>query len=122
MSTLSCQQLIKYFEKKKLISKHQSGLRQKHSCTTAILRLTEDLHQSIAKNKCVIIVLLDFSNAFGSVDHNKLLQVLQSNGVVDDSLEWFSNFLRDWKQVVKLNETISATQTITRGVIQGENN
>ena len=122
METISCRQFTNYLEKNNLISDHQSGFRKKHSCTTAILKLTEDLHKSISNGKCVILVLLDFSNAFGSVDHDRLLQVLKSVGVRGDSMNWFRSFLSGWQQVVKYNNNCSKQQAITRGIIQGENN
>lgn len=122
ISKLCCHQLTEYLETNNLISKHQSGFRKGHSCTTAILKLTEDLHKSIAKRKCVILVLLDFSNAFGSVDHNILLHVLESNGIRERTLEWYNSFLSNWQQIVKHNGKSSKQITITRGIIQGENN
>lgn len=93
MSNMTCYQLTDDIEENEIISKDQSGLRKKHSCTTAILKLTEDLHKSISNGKCVILVLLDFTNAFGSVDHNRLQQVLKSIGISNHSLGWFKIFL-----------------------------
>lgn len=103
ISTISCQQLTDYIDNNNLISENQSGFRKKHSCTTAILKLTEDLHKSISNGKCVVLVLLDFTNAFGSVEHNRIQQVLKSVGVSNHSLNWFKSFLKEWKQVVKHN-------------------
>lgn len=70
----------------------------------------------------MILVLLDFSNAFGSVDHKRLLQVLKSVGVGKESMKWYISFLNGWEQVVKKDEKFSQPKTITRGIIQGENN
>lgn len=111
-----------YLEENKILTEHQSGFRNKHSCTTAILKLTEDMHQSIARGKCIVLVLLDFANAFGSVDHDTLIQILKGVGVRDMSIEWFKSFLSGWQQNVKHGEKISKSQTINRGIIQGENN
>lgn len=122
ISTISCQQFTDYIENNQLLSEHQSGFRRNHSCTTAILKLTEDLHKSISNGKCVILVLIDFSNAFGSVDHNKLIQVLKSVGVDKCSMNWFKSFLNGWHQVVKHNEQSSKPREINREIIQGENN
>lgn len=66
--------------------------------------------------------MLDFSNAFGSVDHNRLLQVLKSVGISGESMQWFKSFLNGCQQTVKHEEKISRPQTIKRGIIQGENN
>lgn len=122
ISSVSCMQLTNYLEINKLICEEQSGFRTKHSCTTAILKLTEDLHDSISRGKCIVLVLLDFTNAFGSVDHNRLIQVLKSVGVSNHALKWYRSFLKEWKQIVKHKDEMSNSQTITHGIIQGENN
>lgn len=48
ISSACCNRLTKYLEENNLITEHQSGFRNKHSCTTAILKLTEDIHLSNA--------------------------------------------------------------------------
>lgn len=74
----------------------QSGFRNKRGCTTAILKLTEDIHMSISHGKCVILVLLDFANAFGSVDHSILIQTLVGVGISEHAIKWYKNFLSGW--------------------------
>lgn len=121
-ATITCTQLNEYIESNKLISKHQSGFRKNHSCTTTILNLTEEIHKIISHKKCMVLILLDFSNAFGSVDHGRLIQVLQSIGIRDNTLKWFKSFLMGWKQIVKQGDSKSDPLIIKRGIIQGENN
>lgn len=122
ISKITCGQLTKYVEVDNILCEQQSGFREKHSCTTAILSLTEKIHDTISRGKCIILVLLDFSNAFGSVDHDKLLQVLESIGVRGREHKWFSNFIAGWKQTVRIESHISDPLVIKRGIIQGENN
>lgn len=122
ISSISCEQFTNYLEGNKLIADCQSGFRKKHSCTTAILKLTEEFQRYIANGKCIILVLLDFSNAYGSVDHDRLLQVLKSVGVTNKSMMWFTSFLHQWKQITKHDGNESKPCTIRRGIIQGENN
>lgn len=122
ISKICCNQLSRFVEKNECLSQYQSAFRNGYSCTTAILKLTEDIHISISKGKCVILVLLDFSNAFPSVDHKTLLQVLESIGIQGKSLQWFKNYITGWNQKVKFNNKISNEKIIERGVIQGENN
>lgn len=121
ISSACCNQLTEYLEKNGLITEHQSGFRNAHSCTTAILNLSENIHKSIAGGKCVILVLLDFSNAFGSVDHDILLQTLRGVGVGERSMKWYESFLNGWRQVVQHDGSVSNPKTIRRGIIQGEN-
>lgn len=81
ISKITCGQMNTFLERNKVLTEHQSGFRSKHSCTTAILKLTEEMHQSIAGGKCILLILLDFKNAYGSVDHDTLIQILQGVGV-----------------------------------------
>lgn len=121
-SKISCEQLTEYLETNNILYENQSGFRRAHSCTTAMLKLTEDIHQSISNGKCMVLVLLDFSNAFGSVDHDKLIQCLKSVGVTNHSMRWYKSFISGWHQIVKHGESMSKSLPIERGIVQGENN
>lgn len=122
ISSITCEQLTQYAEENKLLSDDQFGFRKYHSCTSAILRLTEEFHDAISREKCIVLLLLDFRNAYGSVDHNKLLQVLESCGISVNAMKWYKSFLSGWNQVVKHDGMLSEEMTIERGIIQGENN
>ena len=57
---------------------------------TAIIRVLSDLPDVIDHNDTAMLVLLDLSTAFGTVDHGILLERLQVTFDVDNSaLAWF---------------------------------
>jgi hypothetical protein len=67
-----------HIERNGMMNKLQSGLRSNHSTTTALLKITNDL----LLNKLIsILVLLGFSKAFDSVDHQLLCSKLSSSTV-----------------------------------------
>jgi Fe-S cluster biosynthesis and repair protein YggX len=66
-----------------------------------------------------VIVLLDFSKAFDSIDHCKLLVKLQALGLSLSALEWFRSYLTDRKQQVRIGSVLSELGNITHGVPQG---
>lgn len=76
----------------------------------------------MSKNKCVFLVLIDFSNAFPSINHSILIQILQSIGVHGHTLDWYRSLLKDWHQHVKWNAELSSKKQIKLGVFQGEGN
>ena len=56
----------------------QSAYKQQHSCETALLRVQNDVLKSVDNKQCVILLLLDLSAAFDTVDHGILLHRLRS--------------------------------------------
>ncbi len=60
------------------------------------------------KGSNVILLLLDLSAAFDTVNHNRLLYKLQNlyniNGTV---IEWFKSYLKDRHFSVKINNSVS---------------
>lgn len=62
-------QILNHINRNNLLSEYQSGFRSYHSCTTALIRVFEDIRGNIAKNKLTILVLLDIKSAYPSVSH-----------------------------------------------------
>ena len=55
----------------------QSAYKAGHFTETALVRVKNDILTSMDKNQCVLLVLLDLSAAFDTVNHSKLLRVMQ---------------------------------------------
>ena len=53
------------------------------------------------------------------MSHNKLLHKLQKYGITGNILQWFSSYLNNRKQRVKLSNTFSSYADVTSGVPQG---
>lgn len=112
-------QLSQYLVNNSLIGRFQSGFRQGHSTVTALLKVTEDIRFALDKRQMTVLVLLDFSSAFNTVDFDILLGILESLNVSSDALSWFSSYLRGRSQCVRSNETCSGWCDLTGGVPQG---
>ena len=67
--------LNKYLINKNLNESLQSAYKSGHSTETALVRVKNDIMMSIDKGKPVILVLLDLSAAFDTVDHNVLFSL-----------------------------------------------
>ena len=65
------------------------------------------------------IEILDFSKAFDTVPHNRLLQKLEFYGIQGDILEWISVFLKSRDQCVVVEGQRSGTVSVDSGVPQG---
>ena len=72
----------------------QSAYRKHHSTETALLKVTNDILLSMNRQHVSLLVLLDLSSAFDTVDHTILLNRLQSHfGICGSSLSWFESYL-----------------------------
>ena len=108
-----------YMEKNNLVSKCQHGFRQHRSCVTQLLEELNDLTTFIENQQDIDIIYLDFSKAFDSVPHQRLLNKLQAYGIDGNLLKWISNFLNNRKQRVRVNDSYSEYSTVTSGIPQG---
>ncbi|XP_064190166.1 uncharacterized protein LOC135254124 isoform X3 [Anguilla rostrata] len=71
--------------KNELLDPHQSGFRPGHSTETALLSVNEALHAARAASLSSVLLLLDLSAAFDTVDHPTLLSSLSAMGSVAQS-------------------------------------
>ena len=69
-------QIHKYADKINIFPPTQSGFRKGFSCTTALLKVTDDIRYEQHKGNSTALVALDFSKAFDTLDSEILLTVL----------------------------------------------
>ena len=88
---------------------------------TALVRIHNDMMQSMDCRRGVLLVLLDLSAAFDTLDHGILLERLHDNiiGVRHTALEWFKSYLDDRTFTVNIGQTMSARSEVRCGVPQG---
>ena len=99
-----------------LFSNSQHGFRKHLSTQTALTQITDQLYNNIDKNKISLLALCDLSKAFDSVSHTILLRKMKDL-FIDDF--WFSNYLSNRTQSVKIDTCISTKKNVTYGVPQG---
>lgn len=114
-------QLKSFIENQKLLSPFQSGFRDKHSCNTALIRITKDINLSLAKNEITILVLLDIKSAYPSVSHELLLHVLTKSDMQPNSISWVKNFISNKKEFVEIADNKSDLLNVSCGLLQGDN-
>ena len=69
-------QLTAFLQNTGLMERLQSAYRKHHSTETALIKIQNDLLEAMSKRKVSILILLDLSAAFDTVDHNQLLTTL----------------------------------------------
>ena len=65
------------------------------------------------------VVYVDFSRAFDSVVHSKLIYKLQNYGIEGKLLNWITSFLSNRSQRVVLDNTYFTSSPVLSGVVQG---
>ncbi len=91
-----------------------------HSCETAMLLVYDDIQKDLNAGNNVILILLDSSAAFDTVDHAILLRKLEKNYFIrDGALEMLRSYLHNRSFSVKVNKTISDERNLIYGVPQG---
>ena len=113
-------QLFGYLMDNNIYPKLQSAYRQRHSTETALLRVHNDLMVALDSGNQALLVLLDFSAAFDTIDHKILISRLENRfGVAGIPLSWFQSYLQSRTQYVKVNGKASASTPLQQGVPQG---
>ena len=112
--------LTGYLTENNLATKLQSAYTPCHSTETALLKVHSDILESMDHGKIMLLVMLDLSAAFDTIDHQILLTRLEAYyGLTGDALNWMSSYLRQRKQVVVTDGQRSSTQVLQYGVPQG---
>lgn len=113
-------QITEHVQTNNLLSKFQSGFRKHHSCKTAVLKVADDIREIIDNNKLGIMVLIDFSKAFDTVDHDILLKKLSLRfGFNDNALHFVESYIRCRSSIIFSNHSQSNEIPISCGVPQG---
>ena len=102
-----------------LIYIRQSGFRSKHSTETALIKIIDDLLFNLDNDRVSGMVLVDYRKAFDMIDHTLLLKKLEVYGISRDSLEWFTFYLKDRRQLVELGDKQSSVAIVRYGIPQG---
>ncbi len=113
-------QLIEHLRINKLYDKFQSAYRTFYSTETALLRVKTDILNTMDNRNVMLLLLLDLSAAFDTIDHSILLNRLSERcGIRGTCLKWFTSYLSHRQQMVKINDATSEQIDVKYGVPQG---
>ena len=82
--------------------------------------MCDEWYANMDKGKLNGVVFLDIRKAFDSINHNILLEKLETQfGISNNELKWFKSYLMNREQVCAINGHLSSPQKIVCGVPQG---
>ena len=106
-------QVQEYLTVNNLRGKMQSAYRSGHSIETALLRVYNDLLMAVDKGKEAVLVLLDYSAAFDTINHEVFLNRLAERyGITGCVLRWFTSYFQNRSQYISVNNTLSKPHTV----------
>ncbi|XP_034562467.1 uncharacterized protein LOC117829052, partial [Notolabrus celidotus] len=113
-------QLKSFLDEHEVLEVFQSGFKTRHSTESALLRVCNDILLANDSGDHVILVLLDLTAAFDTVDHSILVARLsQLVGICGTALEWFKSYLSNRSMSVRIGNSVSDSAPLLYGVPQG---
>ena len=114
------EQYTEHLQTNKLTDNKQLAYKKYHSTETVLTKIHNDIMTNIGMGEITILVLLDLSAAFDTIDHEILISRLENSyGVKGTALKWFKSYMANRSQSVLVNNTESEKKKLKFGVPQG---
>ena len=114
-----CRHLHSFFEENGVLTNVNHGFRSGFSCETQLTVTTDELARNVENGTQTDVAILDFSKAFDTVPHKKLLHKLQSYGIRGKLHSWIASFLCNRLMKVVVDGESSSETKVMSGVPQG---
>ena len=120
MEKVVASQLHEHLSRHQLLEPLQSAYRKHHSTETALVSVQDDVAAALDQGKVAILVLLDLSAAFDTIEHSLLLaRCEQLFGIKGAALKWLKSYLEERSQRVVIKSSTSSSKDLQWGVPQG---
>jgi hypothetical protein len=108
-----------YLDKNAHLPKHQTGFRRGCTTTDNLIQLEEAISNGFNTSHSTTAVFLDLAKAYDDTWLTGLLYKVTKFNIRGVMLNWLSNFLTNRTVNVKIEDSLSTTRTINKGVPQG---
>lgn len=119
LEEIVARRLNEFLLKYKIISKNQYGFQKGKNINQLLGIFSNEVNKSLDKNEHCLGLFIDFSKAFDTLSHNKMIEVLEHTGIRGNCIEWFKNYLECRNYSVKLQDRMSDNIPLKQGVPQG---
>ena len=103
-----------------LNGKTQSAYRVNHSCETAIAKIVNDIQKEVVNKNIVLLLMLDLSAAFDTVDQDRLLEKLEKTFFIRGNvLKLLRSYMTGRTYSVCVEGISSKSRPLRYGVPQG---
>uniref|UniRef100_A0A6G5AA70 Putative endonuclease/reverse transcriptase n=1 Tax=Rhipicephalus microplus TaxID=6941 RepID=A0A6G5AA70_RHIMP len=112
-------QIGNFLTQHSILTNFQHGFRKGYSTVTQLVTIIHSFALNLDNNRQTDIIFLDFSKAFDSVTHDKLILKLKRIGLPEILVNWIADYLNNHEQFVAINDQRSQSLLVTSGVPQG---
>ena len=105
-------QVMGHLDEHSILTDRQHGFRRRRSCETELLVTHNDLSDAMDKKMPCDVIILDFTKAFDTVPHERLLLKLRHYGISNRIVSWLRSFLVGRTQRVVLEGHVSSPVTV----------
>ena len=113
------EQIKSFLHQNNLLDHLQSGFKSGHSTETALLAVCESLQHAKASSLSSVLISLDLSAAFDTVNHQILLDILKQMGITGSAHTLMASYLSDRSYQISWRGRLSEPRRVTTGVPQG---
>ena len=119
MENVIASYLRRVLERNDWLYEGQHGFRPGYSCESQVIKLCQDIADSLDNGDRIDAIVVDFSKAFDLVPHGRLLTKIANSGVDARVVVWIREFLLGRTQRVRVGGHLSEEIRVTSGVPQG---
>jgi hypothetical protein len=119
MESLVRDAIMEHMTKNNLLANAQHGFVPGRNCITQLLLCLEEWTNMLENGDTFDVIYTDFSKAFDSVAHERLLVKLENMGITGDVSKWIKSFLNGRTQCVNVEGFLSDWMNVLSGVPQG---
>ena len=119
MESLVRDAVLNHVNVNNLLSTEQHGFTSGRSCMTNLLVTLEDITKNLDEGLGVDVIYLDYSKAFDTVPHKRLISKLRAYGINEAVINWIQQFLTNRRQQVGIRGELSSWAEVLSGVPQG---
>eukprot|EP00057_Strongylocentrotus_purpuratus_P010558 XP_011665032.1 PREDICTED: RNA-directed DNA polymerase from mobile element jockey-like [Strongylocentrotus purpuratus] len=111
--------IMDHLELHTLLQHYQHGFRKQHSTESQLAITVEEIARALDHHHQIDMLILDFSKAFDTVPHQRLLGKIDHYGIRDNTKNWIKTWQTARTQRVVVDGAASETIDVESGVPQG---
>lgn len=108
-----------FLEKYNIIHPNQFGFQKGKNINKLLGNFSNYINSCLSQNMHCLALFIDFSKAFDTLSHKKLISMLERIGIRGVTINWFKNYLDCRSYRVKINNLTSEEIKIDCGVPKG---